>query len=89
MLKKQYLIKIRKNKLLMFALMNHFDISISSLYRWLDENDRAFTQYSCLHLIASFLNVENINEMMESDKNKTHEFVYPAISYKHKWNAKR
>ncbi len=68
----------------MFALMNHFDISISSLYRWLDENDRAFTQYSCLLLIASFLNVENVNEMIESDRDPTDKYVFPAIRYKHK-----
>jgi hypothetical protein len=83
MLKKQYLIQIRRNKFLMFALMNHFDISISSLYRWLDENALAFTQYNCLVLIASFLNVENVNEMVESEKDFTNEYVNPGVRCKH------
>lgn len=79
MLKKQYLIKIRKNKLLMFALMNHFDISISSLYRWLDDNERALTEYECLLLIAHYLKVENFQDLLETEIQSSKEYAIFGI----------
>jgi hypothetical protein len=68
MLKKQYLMQIRSNNLLMFALLQYFDISVSTLYRWLDQNNQQFTQYGSLRLIASYLEIENVNEMLELEK---------------------
>lgn len=79
MLKKQYLVSIRKNKLLMFALMNHFDISISSLYRWLDKNERAFSEYGCLLLIAHHLKIENIRDLLETENNSGTEYALFGI----------
>jgi hypothetical protein len=66
MLKKHYLTQIRTNKRLKVALMNYFDISNSTLYRWLDENDRSFTEYNCLQLIAAYLKVDDVQDMLES-----------------------
>jgi hypothetical protein len=66
MLKKQYLTQIRSNKRLKVALMNYFDISNSTLYRWMDENDRSFTEYNCLQLIAAYLKVDDVQDMLES-----------------------
>lgn len=66
MLKKHYLTQIRSNKRLKVALMNYFDISNSTLYRWLDENDRSFTEYNCLQLIAAYLKVDDVQDMLES-----------------------
>ena len=68
MLKKDFLNQIRANKRLKVALMNYFDISNSTLYRWIDENDRSFTEYNCLQIIASYLNVEDIADLLESSE---------------------
>jgi len=66
MLKKNFINQIRANKRLKVALMDYFDISNSTLYRWLDENDRSFTEYKSLQLIASYLGVDDIEDMLDS-----------------------
>lgn len=66
MLKKNFLNQIRTNKRLKVALMDHFDISNSTLYRWLDENDRSFTEYKSLQLIAGYLGVDDLEDLLES-----------------------
>ncbi|HNQ82247.1 MAG TPA: hypothetical protein PKM34_01310 [Bacteroidales bacterium] len=58
--------RIRTNKRLKFALLDYFNISGSTLQRWLDSNDPSFTEYKSLQLIAAYLHVDDVEELLES-----------------------
>lgn len=65
-LKKSVNKQIRTNKRLKVALLDYFGISGSTLQRWLDSNDPSFTEYKSLQLIASYLEVDDVEELLES-----------------------
>jgi hypothetical protein len=64
-LKKSVLSGIRNNKRLKIALTDYFNISHTTLYRWLDGNATSFTEYQSLVLIASYLGVDEVQDLIE------------------------
>lgn len=56
--------EIRSDKRLRRALIDLFDISERSLYRWLDEGNSRLTEIGCLNTIAIYLK-KDINELID------------------------
>lgn len=65
LLKKSVIYSIRNNKRLKIALTDYFNISHTTLYRWLDSNATSFTEYQSLVLIASYLGVDEVQDLIE------------------------
>ena len=64
-LKNTVIKQIRSHKRLKVALLDYFNIAPSTLYRWLDSNDPSFTEYKSLQLIASYLGIDEVEELLE------------------------
>ena len=64
-LKNNILTSIRTQKRLKIALMDYFDVSPATLYRWLDQNNRSFTEYKALQIIASYLGHDEIVDLVD------------------------
>jgi hypothetical protein len=52
------LLKIRKNKRLKRAMIDYFDISERTLYRWFDEKNSRLTEIGCLAIISTYLQID-------------------------------
>jgi hypothetical protein len=50
--------KIRKNRRLKRALIDYFDISERTLYRWFDEKNSRLTEIACLNIISIYLQMD-------------------------------
>jgi uncharacterized protein YutE (UPF0331/DUF86 family) len=64
-LKKTTLSKIRSNSRLKDALIDYFNITPRTYYRWLSENNRCFTEFESLQLISSYTGIEDHNDLIE------------------------
>ena len=63
-LKPEVLYKIRRSKQLKALLMQPFNIASSTLQKWLREDSKNFTQYSSLELIADYLKVDSVQDLL-------------------------
>lgn len=63
-LKPEVFQRIRNSKMLKALLMQHFNIASSTLQKWLAEENVNFTQYKSLELIAQYLNVDSVEDLL-------------------------
>lgn len=71
LLKKDVISRIRRHKRLKIALMDKFNIGKTTLFRWLNENDPQFTEYSVLLLIGSYLGVDDVQDLLDRSEEIT------------------
>lgn len=56
--------KIRNSKALKGLLIVHFNISSSTLQKWLREDNKNFIQYDSLEVIGAFIGVEQLTDLL-------------------------
>ncbi len=66
MLKKEIILKIRLNKSLKNQICMAWDISPSTLQRWLQNNDPALTTWERLSFLAANFNIEDPTLLLEN-----------------------
>ena len=71
LLKKSVISRIRQHRRLKTALMDKFEIGRITLYRWLNDNDPQFTEYSVLLLIGSYLGVDDVQDLLDRSEEIT------------------
>jgi hypothetical protein len=70
-LKAEIINQIRANKRLKRALIDYFDNSESTLQRMLKHNDSRLTELYALQIIAVYLDVNEIEQLVEAELQPT------------------
>jgi hypothetical protein len=70
-LKAEIINQIRANKRLKRALIDYFDNSESTLQRMLKNNDSRLTELYALQIIAVYLDVNEIEQLVEAELQPT------------------
>jgi hypothetical protein len=64
-LKQSTIQTIRTNKPLKKALLEYYQVTPSTFYRWLEKNDHCLTVFASLKIIAGFTGIEETEDLVD------------------------